>query len=203
MVTSFQVVDDFCPEIDAVRASALASGFSTWTPPSAEVGSGKYEGMNFVGSHHFMLKALALATGGHVFPAKTFFRITTPGMEKAYIHSDRHAGAHTCVAYLSKHEDVESGTGFYRHKPTGLTYMPTVEECKERGIWEQLKEDMVNRTNFELTDFVRGAYNRALIFQAPLWHARHPLDGIGSTDEDARMVWVGHFHKMAPNGELV
>ncbi len=62
---------------------------------------------------------------------------------------------------------------------------------------------MVNRTNFELTDFVRGAYNRALIFQAPLWHARHPLDGIGSTDEDARMVWVGHFHKMAPNGELV
>jgi len=35
-----KIVEDFCPEIELVRQSALESGFGTWRPPSALVGSG-------------------------------------------------------------------------------------------------------------------------------------------------------------------
>jgi len=52
------------------------------------------------------------------------------------------------------------------------------------------------------TDFVRGQKNRALIFSAPLFHSRLPVGGIGTDATDARMVWVSHFSKLAPNGDF-
>jgi hypothetical protein len=50
---------------------------------------------------------------------------------------------------------------------------------------------------------VQGRKNRALIFNAPLFHSRFPLGGIGTNADDARMVWVSHFHKLGPSGEFV
>ncbi len=74
--------------------------------------------------------------------------------------------------------------------------MPTFEEMKDSGIFEKLKDDMVRgeEKDWEQTDFVRGIYNRALVFHAPLFHSRWPKNGIGETSEDGRMVWVCHFH---------
>jgi hypothetical protein len=46
---------------------------------------------------------------------------------------------------------------------------------------------------WECVEFVPGVYNRALIFEAPLFHSRHPKHGFGSTAEDGRMVWVCHY----------
>lgn len=48
---SHLVIDDFCPELDQVRSSALAAGFDTWRPNKGEVGSSIYEGMGFWGDH--------------------------------------------------------------------------------------------------------------------------------------------------------
>lgn len=191
----FTVIDGFCPTVDAVRESALQSGFGTWRPNKGEVGSSVYDGMSFWGLHSHMLRSLALAIGDVPFPNNMFFRVTNTDTEKAYVHSDRMWGAQTCVAYLSKHEQ-ESGTGFYRHRKTGLVEMPTFEEMQAMGIFEQMKEDMVNGGDdaWELTDVVRGFYNRAVIFHAPLFHSRHPKNGIGSTASDGRMVWVAHFN---------
>lgn len=202
MTQSFKVVDSFLEDPDQVRQSAINAGFGNWMPPTSEVGSGKYEGMGFVGHHHLLLHALAKAVGNPVFPATLFFRLTNKGMERAYIHSDRMMGNHTCVAYLSKHDGPESGTAFYRHIPTGLTEMPPMQQCIEMGIWEQLKKDMVDRTNFEQTDFVSGQYNRALIFHAPLFHSRFPLEGIGSESEDGRLIWASHYYILGNDGEL-
>ncbi len=189
MKNSFLVVDDFCPQIEEVRQSALASGFGTWKPNQGVVGSSVYEGMNYTGEHSHMLRALSAVMGLRVLPNSMFFRVTRPGMEKAYIHSDRAAGTHTCIVYLSEHKDVY-GTGFYRHRATGLLEMPPIYQCTD-----QLKADMVNgeEKDWEQTDFVRGMFNRALIFDAPLFHSRLPKDGLGNDDGDSRMVWVSHF----------
>lgn len=190
------IVDDFCPEIEAVRESALASGFGTWAPPQGEVGSSKYDGMNFHGLHSLMLMALSNALGGRaVFPNSMFFRCTTPETERAYVHSDRSSGNFTCVAYLSKHNE-KSGTGFFRHRRTGLRFMPTFNEMREAGIFEEMSKDMVSgmETEWEQLDFVRGLFNRAVIFDAPLFHARFPKHGIGNgAPEEARMIWACHF----------
>jgi hypothetical protein len=201
---SFLVVDNFCPNLDWVAASAHASGFGTWAPNKGEVGSSIYEGMSFWGEHASMVLALMRATGGIVIPNSMFFRVTNVGMERAYIHSDRESGTNTCVAYLTDHAE-DSGTAFFRHKRTGLEAMPSFAEMHESGLMDELREDMVSRdpAKWEQLDYVQGRKNRALIFPAPLFHSRFPLDGIGTTPDEGRMVWVSHFHKINPAGELV
>jgi hypothetical protein len=141
---SYLVVDNFCSRVDDVRNSAISAGFDTWNPNKGEVGSSVYEGMGFWGHHALMLQSLMRATGGIVVPNSMFFRVTNEGTEKAYIHSDHHTGNFTCVCYLTDH-DEESGTSFFKHKRTGLVAMPSFQEMKEQGIFEELKEDMVSR----------------------------------------------------------
>tara|TARA_R110000868_G_scaffold79664_1_gene226597 strand:+ start:400 stop:1017 length:618 start_codon:yes stop_codon:yes gene_type:complete len=193
------VIDGFCSRIDEVRKSALESGFGTWAPNRGEVGSSNYEGMNFWGRHSLMLKSLAVAINSAPFPNSVFFRVSNEDTERAYVHSDREWGDTTCVAYLSEHSSV-SGTGFFRHRRTGLTVMPTFEEMKELGIFEELKEDMVSggEDKWEQLDFVRGLYNRAVIFHAPLFHARCPKHGIGNDEVGGRMIWGCHFKTFTP-----
>ena len=197
------VVDDFCDELELVKDSAFAAGFGKWLPNKGEVGSSIYEGMGFWGDHSYMLRALVAATRSMVVPNSLFFRITNEGMEKAYIHSDRESGAHTCVVYMTDH-DQPSGTAFYRHKRTGLVEMPSFLEMQQMGILEELKEDMVSRdpTKWEQLAYVEGKKNRALIFHAPLFHSRYPLEGIGTNEEEGRMVWVSHFYKLNGKGQL-
>lgn len=189
------VVDNFTPRIDEVRASALAAGFGTWRPNKGEVGSSVYEGMNFWGKHSIMLAALTRVVGSPVFPNSLFFRVTNADTEGAYVHSDRESGDYTCVAYLSEHSE-HSGTGFYRHRESGMTHMPSFAQmAQDSEAFEKLKAQMVRGSDedWELLDFVHGGYNRAVIFEAPKFHARTPRHGFAASPEEGRMVWVCHF----------
>lgn len=193
MKNSIIVKDDFCPQIDEVRQSALQSGFGTWTPNKGLVGNSIYDGMNFAGSHDLITRCIHQATGRPAYPRASFFRVTTPDT-KTYIHSDRTHGDWTCIVYLTEHKET-SGTAFYRHKETGLLEMPTFEEQRKSGIFEMLKADMESRSpdRWEQNDFVRGIFNRALIFNAPLFHSR--ISEVNDkSDESARMVHVTHFY---------
>jgi hypothetical protein len=192
---SFTVADDFTPHAERVRASALASGFGTWRPNKGEVGSSIYTGMNFWGEHALMVHAVGRRFGAPVIPNSMFFRVTNEDTEAAYVHSDREAGEYTAIVYLSEH-DAESGTGFYRNRRTGLTRMPSFDIMRHDPVeFEKLKAEMVggSEADWELLDFVRGRFNRGVIFEAPLFHARHPKNGFAATPEAGRMVWVCHF----------
>ena len=203
LIEKVLVVDNFCPEIEQVIASAHDAGFSTWLPNKGRVGSSIYEGMGFWGHHALMLRSLIGATGRVLVPNSMFFRATNEDTEQAYIHSDRSTGAYTCVAYLSDHEE-EYGTAFYRHIPTGLIEMPSFEDMEDMGIADEMTKDMVSRddSKWEMVDFVEGKYNRAVIFEAPLFHSRIPLNGFGKDEKSARLVWVTHYYKLAGSGEL-
>lgn len=190
------VIDNFCPRIDEVRASALASGFGTWRPNKGEVGSSVYDGMNFWGRHSLLLVSLSFFVGRPVFPNNMFFRVTNTDTEGAYVHSDRESGDYTCIVYLSDHGNAHTGTGFYRHRESGMTHMPSFAAMSEdQAAFDKLKKQMVegSDTDWELLDFVHGIYNRAVIFDAPRFHARHPKNGFAATAEAGRMVWVCHF----------
>lgn len=201
---TYLVVDHFCNELDRVKSSAFAAGFDTWNPNKGEVGSSVYEGMGFWGDHALMVASTMRAVGGVVVPNTMYFRVTNVGMEKAYIHSDRESGNHTVICYLTDH-DEESGTAFFRHKRTGLTSMPSFADMQEMGILDELKDDMVSRDpdKWIQLDYVRGSKNRALIFDAPLFHSRFPLEGIGDSADNGRLVWVSHFHKLSPTGAFI
>lgn len=194
MKKSITVIDDFCPEIDLVKQSSLQSGYGTWRPNKGDVGGTFYDGLNFVGRHDLILKSLFNAEQKPIFPAATFFRITTLET-KTYVHSDRSHGDFSCITYLSSHDQL-SGTAFYRHRATGLTEMPSIEELVKRPDFEQLKSDMNSMSDeiWEKTHFVPSKFNRALIFDAPLFHAR--ISEVLETSYDsARMVHVVHYFK--------
>lgn len=202
-LSSVLVVDDFCEDLARVKESALAAGFSTWLPNKGEVGSSVYEGMGFWGDHSLLLRSLILSTGKVLVPNSMFFRVTNEGMEKAYIHSDRESGNNTCVVYLTEH-DTASGTAFFRHKRTGLLHMPSIWDMHNQGILEELKSDMVTRdpTKWEQVGYVEGKYNRALIFDAPLFHSRFPLEGIGDAVDTGRLIWATHFNFLNGKGQF-
>lgn len=203
---SFQVYHNFCLVLDDVRNSALESGFGTWKPTKGEVGSSVYTGMNYTLRHDLMLFSLYQKLRVPIFPQSMFSRVSNIGAEKAYVHSDRESGAFTCIAYMSEHKgDHASGTGFYRHRETGLTSMPSFEELRKKPkFFEQLKKEMVEGSDdvWELTDFVRGDCNKAVVFNAPMFHSRHPKEGFGITEEDGRMIWGCHFRLLAQDGLL-
>lgn len=197
------VMEDFCRVADKVRASALASGFGTWSPNKGEVGSSVYEGMSFWGDHAPMLRSLSALMNRPIYPNSMFFRVTNEDTEKAYVHSDRESGDFTCISYLSEHGEVESGTAFFRHRETGMTQMPSFAELsQDPKLFEALKVQMVEGSDddWEQIDFIRGLYNRALVFDAPRFHARRPRGGISDTAEEGRMVWVCHFHMAGVGG---
>lgn len=188
------VKENFCDQIEEVKASALAAGFGVLKPDSAAMGSASYEGMGFLGRHDLLLRALSQGFGGRpIFPGAMFFRATKPEMEKSYVHSDRMHGDWTCIVYLSEHEEI-SGTAFYRHKRTKWEELPPPEDLKRYGLLDKMSESMRLKDDWEQTDFIRGKMNRALIFHAPLFHARCPDFGLGDgSDATARITWVCHF----------
>ena len=123
-----RVFDDFLPNPEFVRQSALRSGFGTWAPNKGDIGASFYSGVNFWGDHASLFKALHAKLGA-IIPSSMFFRITNPTMEHALIHSDREYGENTAIVYLSKEwGDIQSGTAFYKHRETGMVNMPPLEE---------------------------------------------------------------------------
>lgn len=181
-----RVIDNFCPAYEQALSTFEASGFGSWTPSSHMVGSGKYDGMSFMGDHHVLLYALGMHMGAPILPQTMFARKTDSTMERGYIHSDRASGAFTCVVYLNDPGE-ESGTAFYRHRETGLQEMP-IEWMADKQRAQEMVEG--KKEVWEQTDFVRGLVNRAVIFNAPLFHSKVPLNGTTK----GRVVWVTHFH---------
>lgn len=190
------MLDNFLANPDVVRSSALASGFGSWKPNKGDVGLDAYAGMNFWGQHSVMIRELYKHIGP-VFPNTMFFRVTNPTTDKALIHSDRASGAYTALVYLSPTKEG-SGTGFYRHRATGLTDMPSLEQLKASPVvFKKLYDDMLAASEeaWEMYEFVEAKHNRCVVFDAPKFHCRLPKEGYGSTDDDSRMVWACHFFR--------
>ena len=196
------IIDNFCPQIDEVRQSFLTAGFGTWEPGHGKLGVGKFEGVGYVGEHKYMNLVLTRVMNGPIISGSQFARINKEGDPAAYIHSDRTDGQRTAISYLSHEKDENHGTGFYRLKPCdafpeGLDEMPcyqTQDAMGTKGKWLQSSMLRSSPEEWELTLFVPGAYNRCVIFHAPLFHSRLPAYGLGNTPETARMVWVNHFN---------
>jgi hypothetical protein len=188
MNTAFQVIDDFCDRADEVRASAFTGGFETITPGRGTPYESSLDGMGFIGTHAPLMQGILKATGKMAVPNLMHFRLTTKETECAVVHSDKHAGNHTALVYLSIHEK-KHGTAFWRHRGTGSNELTEVNS--REALHDISKGDM---SDWEMTDFVEGRYNRALIFRAPLFHSRFPIEDFGETNGNGRLIWACHFN---------
>jgi hypothetical protein len=195
MKLSYLVIDSFCDRLDDVRCSALMAGFGTWRPGRGGMAEAELDGMGFGGFHSLLIHALIKGTGLYPIPNLTHFRLTTKKTEKAKVHADTHAGSHTCILYLSKHEE-KHGTAFWRHKETGLISMPSPGDALASNIINDIQSG--DESKWEMLDLVYGEENRALVFKAPLFHSRYPIDNFGDRDHvyGGRLVWILHFNVM-------
>jgi hypothetical protein len=187
--------DDFLADPDRMRQSALDSGFGTWRPNKGAIGPDKFDGVNFYGDHVTGVRAIAARFDKRIFPNKMFFRVTNERTEEAVVHSDIFTGDFTCLVYLSKHED--SGTEFYRHKPTDTYALPPLKDFYADEVnFARFKRDCSHRDSevWEKVNSVEGRYNRAVIFPSAVFHCRYPYTGFGQGVEDGRMIWGCHFY---------
>ena len=151
--------------------------------------------MSFWGDHATLVRAIHEKIG-QINPSSMFFRITNPKMEHALIHSDREYGEITAIVYLSPQSTEASGTAFYRHRETGMTDMPPLDDLiKDPPFFQKLRQQMLDASeaDWEMHNFIPAIYNRFLVFYAPMIHFRIPKTGFGATENDSRLVWVCHF----------
>lgn len=195
------IVDDFYPNPDIIRNTALNADYS------------KEDGRNWPGRDsieeflHTDIKTVISDIVGT--PVKTspnnkcgHFRMTKEHEKgKQHIHFDPNPNLIWAgVLYLTPNIPKNSGTKFWKHKEYGWEQSPHMEEAEKRGV--NNFNDMLNFFNTEGNDEskwdevlnVTPKYNRLVLFNPWLFHS----GGVpfGKYDHDCRLVQLFFFHDL-------
>jgi len=197
MIPHVIVIDDFLPDPYEMRNRALSLNYAV---------EGRYPGLNSI--EKVNIPGLDELISRLVYEpvrapwTKDFshgsFRIALAEHNKpGRIHIDQ---SHwSAILYLSRPEDCQGGTEFYRHLPTGTDHLPlTKEALNEAGYssYEELRaeildRDALDRSKWELTMTVPMRFNRLVLLQPQYWHTSGP--SFGDTPENGRLVYLMFF----------
>ncbi|MBR0552572.1 DUF6445 family protein [Stakelama marina] len=197
MPTSLLVVDDFLQRPDAVRAAALRLSYPDLQ--GAFAGRNSEQRMEITG----LSEEVSRLTGEALTPIQPLrshskCRITLEGeVGLGRVHID--PGYWSGILYLSRPEDCQGGTEFFRHKPTNSDRAPiTHEELRAAGFSStaQLETEVLNKhsndeSKWEKTMEVPMRYNRLLLLRPWMWHTAGP--GFGNCLENGRLIMVMFF----------
>lgn len=126
------------------------------------------------------------------------FRVTLAADEgKAKVHID--PAYWSGILYMSKPEDCQGGTDFFRHIRTNTDRAPTAAaELEALGYasyeamhTDIIREDSLNDAAWERTMRVPMRFNRLVLLRPWLWHTASP--GFGDTLENGRLIYVMFF----------
>lgn len=197
--TSLIVVDDFLTDPSLLRQAAMGMEFPALQgqfPGRNSLRRARLEGLDERISQ-LTGESLAAVERG-LSHAK--FRITLAG-DKGLgdIHIDHHA-SWSGILYLSRPEDCEGGTDFFRHLPTGTERAPlNQKELEAMGYQDPqtMADEIINRdgrdrSKWELVMRVPMRYNRLLLLRPWLWHTAGP--GFGQSLENGRLVYLLFYH---------
>ena len=191
------VIDDFLPNAEELRERALKLNYSL---------KGPYPGLNSVEKINI--------PGLDEMVSRLVYQPVRPPWTKNYSHGsfrlalakdDEPAKIHidqshwSGILYLSRPEDCQGGTEFYRHLPTGTDHMPFTEQgIAELGyssfddLREQiLEKDALDRSKWELTMVVPMRFNRLVLTQPQYWHTSGP--SFGDTRETGRLIYMMRY----------
>jgi hypothetical protein len=191
------VIDDFLPNAEELRERALKLNYSL---------KGAYPGLNSVEKINI--------PGLDEMVSRLVYQPVRPPWTKNYSHGsfrlalakdDEPAKIHidqshwSGILYLSRPEDCQGGTEFYRHLPTGTDHMPFTEQgIAELGyssfddLREQiLEKDALDRSKWELTMVVPMRFNRLVLTQPQYWHTSGP--SFGDTRETGRLIYMMRY----------
>ncbi|HJR82917.1 MAG TPA: DUF6445 family protein [Sphingomicrobium sp.] len=202
MVPAVFIIDDFLRNPEEVRAQALSLDYAV---------QGRYPGLNSV--QKLRIEGLddvvsALVREPVRAPWTKDFshgscRVAFASDEQvARIHIDQ---SHwSGILYLSRPEDCQGGTEFFRHKRTNTDRVPMDEQqLKDAGYgsYEELQKDILDkdaldRSKWEHTMTVPMRFNRLVLLQPHYWHTAGP--GFGDTLENGRLIYLMFFLRGEP-----
>jgi hypothetical protein len=191
------VIDDFLRNAEEVRRQALSLDYAV---------SGRYPGLNSVQKLRIegLDEAISMLVREPVrAPWSNDFshgscRIALASDDRpGRIHIDQ---SHwSGILYLSRPEDCQGGTEFYRHKRTNTDRVPMdVQSLRDIGYssYEELQHDVLDgdaldRSHWELTMTIPMRFNRLVLLQPHYWHTAGP--GFGDCLENGRLIYLMFF----------
>jgi hypothetical protein len=197
MIPHVIVIDDFLPNAHELRDRALKLNYAV---------EGRYPGLNSV--EKVNIPGLDETVSRFVWEpvrapwTKDFShgscRVSLAKYDQpARIHIDQ---SHwSGILYLSRPEDCQGGTEFYRHLPTGTDHLPLTPESLEAAGFssydelkrEILEKDALDRSKWELTMTVPMRFNRLVLLQPQYWHTAG--ESFGDSIENGRLVYLMFF----------
>ena len=117
------------------------------------------------------------------------FQYTTK-KDSSWIHAD-YTTMWAGVLYLTPNAPAQSGTGIYRHKPTGIYEWDRVKDSpSDFNNSNFLGEESMDQ--WEQVNFVGNIYNRLVIYKGSLYH-RSVLPGFGTDKYTGRLFQTFFF----------
>ena len=202
MVPALFVIDDFLRNAEEVRRQALSLTYAI---------GGRYPGLNSV--QKLRIEGLDRAISTLVrepvrAPWTDDFshgscRVALASDEQlARIHIDQ---SHwSGILYLSRPEDCQGGTEFFRHKRTMTDRVPMDEPSLQAAgysTYEELQKDILDqdaldRSKWEHTMTVPMRFNRLVLLQPHYWHTAGA--GFGDSLENGRLIYLMFFLRGQP-----
>lgn len=190
MEISTIIVDNFYSNPHETREFALSQEFSI---------PGNYPGRRtkafFNQSVYETIQDIVLVAGGKITKWSTdeyngAFQYTT-SRDRSWIHADqttKWAG----VCYLTPNAPLSSGTGLFKHIPTGLESAPINEDGSYNfDILDKINMDSQDMTKWELTDRLANKFNRLVLYRGDFFHMS--LDYFGQDINDGRLFQTFFF----------
>jgi hypothetical protein len=114
----------------------------------------------------------------------TSFQVTTSS-DTTWIHHDG-TTEWAAVIYLTPDAPIDSGTGIYRHKPTGIFMHDPKNDI-------DFNETPTNESDWEIIASAGNIFNRLVLYKGSYYH-RSIVPGFGSCKEDGRLFQTFFFN---------
>jgi hypothetical protein len=177
MNNNFLIFDNFYNNVDQVREEALKQSFDIiGNYPGLRTSPEPAEQSEYLKT--FFENLISKKISYWPSDYNTSYQYTTEDAS-TWIHHDKTEFA--AVLYLTPDAPLESGTGIYRHKESGIS------DCT------QGKEDDQDMNNWELLSFAGNLYNRLIIYRATQYH-RSVLPGFGTDKHNGRLFQTFFFN---------
>lgn len=198
MMLSHLIIDDFLDNPDEVRQAGLEAEYV----PNPKIyyfpGRNSEQRLMISGMSEQVSQIVREPVQPMQGSAHGKFRATFAGDEgKANVHIDN--AYWSGILYLSRPEDCQGGTDFFRHKETDTERAPIYpEDFKKMGIsnqqefWDKyMTPDTNDPSKWEHTLRLPMRYNRLVLFRPWLYHNAGP--SFGDTMENCRLIYLLFF----------
>jgi len=202
MYRSLIVVDDVLDNVDELRRAALGLDYPEPDAPTYFPGRNSSQALRV----QLLEEAAMRLTGERLYPATDSHakcRITlADDVGEGDVHVDE---CHwSGIYYLSKPEDCQGGTDFFRHIPTDSEHAPYHPDHLKAWGYESYADfvEKVSRphskdpSQWERVMRVPMKYNRLILFRPWLWHTAGPA--FGDRLDNGRLIYLLFFGSDGP-----